>query len=115
MTQRVERAGLQVATVIADLLEKEICPGTGVEPAHFWSELAALLKDLGPRNEKLLAIRESMQKQIDDWHRTISFRRLQQPAAMETGSQRSSDTQSAFHAERIPRDCLGQDLPWWFS
>ncbi len=69
MTDRVERAGLQVATVIADLLENDICPGTGVEPEQFWSGLAAILKNLRPRNEELLQIREDLQAKIDAWHR----------------------------------------------
>ena len=69
MTTRVERAGLQVASVLADLLEQQICPGSGVEAAHVWQSLAAILQDLRPRNEELLAIRERLQKQLDDWHR----------------------------------------------
>ena len=69
MTDRVERAGLQVAPVIAELLEERICPGTGIEPAHFWTEFASIVADLKPRNEELLAIREALQASIDDWHR----------------------------------------------
>ena len=45
MTTRVERAGLQVASVLADLLEQDVLPGTGVEAGHFWEQFAALLKD----------------------------------------------------------------------
>ena len=69
MTTRVERAGLQVASEIAELLEARICPGTGVEPAPFWEQLARLWRDLGPRNAALLERREALQQQIDDWHR----------------------------------------------
>ena len=69
MTERVTRSGLQVARPLADLLEHAIAPGTGVDPADVWQALAGLLKDFGPRNRELLAIRERMQRQIDDWHR----------------------------------------------
>ena len=69
MTERVTRSGLQVATPLAELLENAIAPGTGVDPADFWQALAQLLADFGPRNRELLAIRETMQQQIDDWHR----------------------------------------------
>ena len=69
MTDRVDRAGLQIAPVIVELLEERICPGTGIEPAHFWTELASIVADLKPRNEELLAIREALQASIDDWHR----------------------------------------------
>jgi malate synthase len=68
MTSRVERAGLQVASELAALLEQEICPGTGVPPEQFWASLAAIVGDLRPRNEALLAERESLQQQIDAWH-----------------------------------------------
>ena len=69
MTARVERAGLQVAAVLAELLETRICPGTGVEPEHFWTQFAQLVGDLRPRNEQLLAERDTLQQQIDAWHR----------------------------------------------
>ncbi|MEO1080527.1 MAG: malate synthase G [Pseudomonadota bacterium] len=69
MTERVTRAGLQVATVIADLVEKEICPGSGVESAAVWESLAAIIAELKPRNEALLAERDRLQARIDAWHR----------------------------------------------
>jgi malate synthase len=69
MTERVTRSGLAVAKPLADLLEHAIAPGTGVDPADFWQALAGLIADFGPRNRELLAIREQMQQQIDDWHR----------------------------------------------
>ena len=69
MTERVERGGLQVAAVLADLLEQRICPGTGVEARHFWESLAEIVRDLRPRNVELLEIREDLQRQIDAWHR----------------------------------------------
>ncbi|MHA7816690.1 MAG: malate synthase G [Pseudohaliea sp.] len=69
MTERVTRSGLQVAKPLADLLENAIAPGTGVEPAAFWQALAQLVADFGPRNRELLALRERLQQQLDDWHR----------------------------------------------
>ena len=68
MTARVERAGLQVAQVLAELLEEQICPGTGIEPDAFWAALSDILRDLGPRNGELLVERVRLQKLIDDWH-----------------------------------------------
>ena len=68
MTERVTHSGLQVAKVLNDLLESEIVPGTGVEPAHFWAELAAICDEFVPRNRELLAKRDQLQEQIDTWH-----------------------------------------------
>ena len=69
MTDRVQQGTLQVAAVLNDLLEQQIAPGTGIEPAAFWQALEGIVTDLGPRNKELLAIRDDMQAKIDAWHR----------------------------------------------
>jgi malate synthase len=69
MTDRVQQGGLQIERVLFELLEQDIAPGTGVEPAHFWQALESIVTDLGPKNRELLAIREDMQAKIDHWHR----------------------------------------------
>jgi len=68
MTDRIQCGGLQVAAAIHNLLENQIAPGTGVDPADFWAALESILTDLGPRNRELLAIRDDMQARIDAWH-----------------------------------------------
>ncbi|MEM7721595.1 MAG: malate synthase G [Pseudomonadota bacterium] len=68
MTERVTRDGLQVASELAAFLENEALPGTGVDPAAFWSGFSALLHDLAPKNAALLAHRETLQQKIDAWH-----------------------------------------------
>ncbi len=67
--QRIQVGGLQIAKALYDLVETEIAPGTGVDTAHFWAEFEAILDDLAPKNKALLARRDELQKQIDDWHR----------------------------------------------
>jgi malate synthase len=69
MTQRTQIGGLQVANTLYNFIERECAPGTGVEAAHFWSELATIVNELGPVNKQLLAKRDAFQQQIDDWHR----------------------------------------------
>ena len=68
MTDRVQEGGLQVATTLHQLLEREIAPGTGISPAQFWSGLESLVTELAPRNRALLAERDEMQNKIDAWH-----------------------------------------------
>jgi malate synthase len=68
MTERLDRAGLQVDAVLARFLENEALPGSGIEAAVFWSGLAGLLADFAPRNRGLLAQREELQAKIDAWH-----------------------------------------------
>ena len=69
MTHRIECAGLQVDAVLHALLVNDIAPGTGVDPDAFWHGVADIWATLGPKNQRLLAERESLQKQIDQWHR----------------------------------------------
>jgi len=65
----VPLAGLQVAPELADLAANRILPGTGIEPTQFWSALARVVTDLGPRNRELLARRDDLQGRLDAWHR----------------------------------------------
>ncbi|MDA7428676.1 malate synthase G [Primorskyibacter aestuariivivens] len=69
MTTRVDRAGLEVDKVLADFIEEQALPGTGVDAGTFWNGLAELAHELGPKNRALLEKREAIQTQIDDWHR----------------------------------------------
>ena len=69
MTHRIECAGLQVDETLHALLVNDIAPGTGVDPDTFWQGVADIWATLGPENQRLLAERESLQKQIDQWHR----------------------------------------------
>ncbi|RFP86841.1 malate synthase G [Rhodobacteraceae bacterium 63075] len=68
MTERVEKSGLRVAAQMADFIETEALPGTGVTPEAFWEGFAALVADLSPKNRALLARRANLQSQIDAWH-----------------------------------------------
>ena len=69
MTERTLRAGLQVATSLAALIEDRILPGTGVDAGDLWRGFARLLADLVPVNRALLAKRDALQAALDQWHR----------------------------------------------
>jgi len=68
MSDRIEKHGLQVAKELADFLDEQALPGTGVDPDAFWSGFSALLHEMGPRNKALLARRDEIQAQVDSWH-----------------------------------------------
>jgi len=65
---RIRRGSLQVAAELDRLVAEEIVPGTGVDVGDFWTGFESLVAELAPRNRALLARREELQKQIDDWH-----------------------------------------------
>ncbi|MCF7993160.1 MAG: malate synthase G [Thiohalocapsa sp.] len=68
MTDRIDIGGLRVAKPLHDLVAEEIAPGTGISPAAFWSALAGIVAELGPRTRAALERRDALQAQIDDWH-----------------------------------------------
>ena len=68
-TGMVDRAGLAIAAPLAAFLEEEVLPGTGRDVGQFWQGFAGIMDRFAPRNARLLAVRESLQAQIDDWHR----------------------------------------------
>jgi malate synthase len=68
MSERISTNGLQIASVLHDLVNDEIIPGTGVHPDRFWQGLADIVAELGPRNRDLLKKRDDIQAAIDAWH-----------------------------------------------
>ncbi|SIO10202.1 malate synthase G [Paraburkholderia phenazinium] len=69
MTDMTKRSGLQVAANLDQFIEHEALPGTGVDSAAFWAGFDALVHDLAPRNRALLAERDRLQTELDQWHR----------------------------------------------
>ncbi len=68
MADGVEVGGLTVDRCLYQLVQEEIAPGTGVDSDVFWSELGKIVKNLGRKNRALLEKRDTIQKQIDEWH-----------------------------------------------
>ena len=69
MTERVNCHRLQVAANLKRFIEEEALPGTGVDAAAFWKGFDALVHDLAPKNCALLAERDRLQTELDQWHR----------------------------------------------
>ena len=67
--ERTQHNGLQISSDLYELVNKKIIPDTGVEADHFWSEFEAILNEFAPKNKALLAKREELQTQIDQYHK----------------------------------------------
>ncbi len=60
---------LHVAPVLHRFINDEVLPRTGINPAQFWAGFDAIVRDLAPRNAALLAERDRLQTELDQWHR----------------------------------------------
>jgi malate synthase len=69
MIDYVTMGRLRVAKVLADFVDQEALPGTGVDRAAFWSGLEKIIETLAPKNRALLAKRDKLQAEIDAWHK----------------------------------------------
>ena len=69
MTVRTPIHQLQVAANLHDFIEQQVLPGTGVSSVTFWEGFDKLVQDLAPKNNALLAERERLQTELDQWHR----------------------------------------------
>jgi malate synthase len=68
MDARVTVGALSISAVLHDFIQRAV-PGVGIEPATFWRGLERILAEFSPRNEQLLAKRDTLQARIDEWWR----------------------------------------------
>jgi len=67
---------LHIDAVLADFVAQQALPGTGLSAAEFWAGVESILLAFTPRNQSLLAKRDTLQAQIDQWwyeHRQQPF------------------------------------------
>ena len=69
MTVRINCSGLQVADSLYHFIEDKVLPELHINSADFWQGFAAIVKDLTPINDALLAKRDRIQLDLDQWHR----------------------------------------------
>ncbi len=69
MTEYVTRAGLRIAGALAEFVENQALPETGVSADALWAGLAQLLANFAPRNAALVARRNDLQAKLDAWHK----------------------------------------------
>jgi len=68
MSERTVYHRLHVAPVLAQFIEQDALPGTGINASAFWAGFDALVHDLALENRRLLAERDRLQVQLDQWH-----------------------------------------------
>ncbi|WP_422935590.1 malate synthase G [Sinomonas sp. P47F7] len=70
MQERVETNGLSVAGGLYAFVRDEALPGTGIREEDFWAGAARLIEEFYPQVRELLAVRDRLQEQIDEFHRS---------------------------------------------
>ncbi|MDN3410246.1 MULTISPECIES: malate synthase G [unclassified Pseudoalteromonas] len=68
MSHTLTHSGLSVDKQLAEFVKKQLLPGTHLDEHQFWKSFANIVQTLTPLNKSLLAKREQLQKQIDDYH-----------------------------------------------
>ena len=69
MSERIELSGLKIDKELADFVANEAVVGTDVSAEQFWAACAIVLNAHRDTNKALLAKRDALQVQIDDWHK----------------------------------------------
>ncbi len=64
---------LSVDKILADFIDNELLLGTNISPKKFWDGFDKVVHELAPKNRELLEIRETIQKEIDLWHKKNKF------------------------------------------
>ena len=64
---------LSVDKILADFIDNELLLGTNISPKKFWGGFDKAVHELAPKNRELLEIRETIQKEIDLWHKKNKF------------------------------------------
>ncbi|WP_163338996.1 malate synthase G [Desulfopila sp. IMCC35008] len=68
-SERIQQGRLNIAGSLHKLIEQEIAPGTGLDPKQFWLGLETLVAELQQENRLLIRKRDSLQAQIDSYHK----------------------------------------------
>jgi malate synthase len=69
MSNRIEISGLSVDAELYRLIGQDIAPGTGIDSIQFWQAFADINSALSARNRALLDTRNTLQQQLDQWHK----------------------------------------------
>ena len=66
----IDKNGLKISSVMFDFVNNEAIPGTGLDPDQFWAKFSQIVHEMAPTNKYLIEKRETIQKKIDDWHKS---------------------------------------------
>ncbi|MBW4009851.1 malate synthase G [Moraxella osloensis] len=68
MSERVQKGSLAIDKQLYNFIANEVTPVVGIDNEKYWQEFEKIVQTFQPRNKALLAKRDEIQTQIDDWH-----------------------------------------------
>ncbi len=66
----LEKNSLKISQTLFNFVNEEAIPGTDLSSEHFWDKFSKVVHELAPINKNLIKKRETIQKQIDNWHKS---------------------------------------------
>ncbi len=66
----IDKNGLKISSALFEFINNEVIPGTKIDIEDFWSRFSNIVHELSPINKALIQKRETIQKRIDEWHRS---------------------------------------------
>jgi malate synthase len=66
--KQIKKGNLTISSVLLEFVNQEVIPGTDIDAEDFWKKFDLAVHELAPVNKALIEKRESIQKQIDEWH-----------------------------------------------
>ncbi len=64
----IKKNSLKIDSILFEFVNSEALPGTSLTQDDFWNGFEEVVNDLAPVNKKLIEKRETIQKEIDNWH-----------------------------------------------
>ena len=68
MSERIQKGSLAIDAELYNFIAQEVAPVVGIDNDKYWQDFEAIVKEFSPRNKALLAKRDDIQTQIDEWH-----------------------------------------------
>ncbi|MBK68909.1 MAG: malate synthase G [Legionellales bacterium] len=76
--QFIKINNLSVSKNLLDFVGNELLPGTKISTKKFWEGFDRVTHELEPKNKKLLEKRETLQQEIDLWHKKNKSKKFNQ-------------------------------------
>ncbi len=64
----IKKNNLKIDSILFEFVNNEALPGTNLTQDDFWNGFEEVVNNLAPVNKKLIEKRETIQKEIDNWH-----------------------------------------------